>query len=348
MMILVSTARVAGSLLAVLLCIGLAAAEVPVLPAAVAAGEDAVVDSLLAAGVDLDAALPHYYDATALMIAAGNDETELVDRLIAAGADLNRRDRNGDTALNWAAYSGHVRVVGSLLEAGADPTIVGHGNALQIALRRGHEDVVQVLSVAMNARTRLNGRDTSLMLAVYRDDGPAVQEAIVAGAQLDARDDMDRPLLHVAARLGHAEALLALLAAGATVDAGDLNGFTALMVAAREGQSDLVRHLLAAGASATHRAERHALSLTPLHLAAIGGDVECVRALAAAGADLDAQDVDGATAALWGLSEQNLDAVVTLIELGADPTLAHREGDSVATLARRHQIAPVLAAMDEQ
>jgi len=316
------------------------------LPEAVQAGDADVVDRLLENGAEIDAVHPTYHDATALMIAAGDNEVELVQRLLAAGAGVNLGDKNGDTALNWAVYSGHYETAQLLLEAGADPRLSGHGDALQIALRRGHEELVQVLSVAMEARVKPGGRDTMLMLAVYQDDPVAALAALENGAGIDARDDVDRPLLHVAARLGHGRVLNTLLENGADVEAIDHNGFTALMVAAREGHAALVEALLASGARADARAEAHGLGLTPLHLAAIGGDVAIVRALAAHGANLDAPDVDGAVPALWALSERQLDCVLVLLDLGADATRSHKDGESVASLARRFGIAPVLEKLE--
>ncbi|MEZ4388857.1 MAG: ankyrin repeat domain-containing protein [Candidatus Krumholzibacteriia bacterium] len=324
------------------------AARSATLPEAARAADDSLVTALLAGGADVDAADPEHYGATALMIAAGNGDVALVRRLLDAGANVDLGDANGDTALNWAAYSGQVEAARLLLDAGADPNLAGHGNALQIAIRRGHEELVQILSLAMEARRTPGGRDMMLMVAVYRDDPAAVGVALETGASPDAHDDVDRPLLHVAARLGHRRALQALLTGGASVDATDLNGFTALMVAARERHADIVGDLLDAGADVNHRADAQGLKLTPLHLAAIGGDPAIVRTLVTAGADPDAADTDGAVPALWGILEGNVDCTVALLDLGADPTLEHKDGDSVASLARRYEIAPVLAAIARQ
>jgi ankyrin repeat protein len=334
--------------LAAMLIVGFAAASAAAdlsLPAAVQSGDTARVDALIAAGEGLDATLPEYYGATALMLAAERDDTPLVARLITAGADLDARDRNGDTALNWAAYHGHMGPARALLEAGADPRLAGHGDALQIALRRGHEELVQVLSVAMEARRTPGPREAPVMIAVYQNDARAVAAALDRGGEPDARDDLGRPLLHLAARLGHVEALTALLAGGADPDAVDEIGFTALMIAAREARPAAVASLLEAGADPTHQATRAGNGLVPMHLAAIGGDPGIVRSLHEVGAPLDVRDEDGVVPMLWALAEGQLDAVVTLIELGADPTLASDDGDSVAALAETHAIQPVLEAI---
>ena len=315
------------------------------LPEAVAAEDDSLVAALLDGGTDLEATLPDYYGATALMLAAERNDADLAERLIAAGADPNGRDKNGDTALNWAAYYGHFDTARVLLDAGADPSLSGHGNALEIAIRRGHEDLVQVLSAAMGLRTAPGRGDTMVMLAVLQDDPGAVRAAVDGGGDPDAGDGVGRPLLHLAARIGHVAALEALLADGAAVDAADRIGFTALMVAAREAQAGAVDALVTAGADVNHTAQARGNAVTPLHMAAVGGDADIVRRLAAAGASLDTRDADGLVPMFWALAEGKIVCVTALIELGADPTIANNDGDSVAALARRYEIQPVLEAM---
>ena len=49
-----------------------------------------------------------------------NGNAEEVKKLIEAGADIEARENSGATALNLAAWNGHVAVVEYLLRAGAD------------------------------------------------------------------------------------------------------------------------------------------------------------------------------------------------------------------------------------
>jgi uncharacterized protein len=108
---------------------------------------------------------------TPLMLAAINNQLDLAKVLIARGADVNRvgwtplhyaaakgqreimrlllendayidsESANGTTPLMMAAFSTSPLAVKLLLEEGADPTLVNHGNAsaLDIALSKGHE-----------------------------------------------------------------------------------------------------------------------------------------------------------------------------------------------------------------
>lgn len=64
--------------------------------------------------------------------------------LLEKGADLSVRNEGGETALNFAAWSGHEPTVQLLLEKGADLSIQDFdGNtALHQASYEGHEAVV--------------------------------------------------------------------------------------------------------------------------------------------------------------------------------------------------------------
>lgn len=111
------------------------------------------------------------HDETPLMLAAINNQMDLAKVLIERGADVNRPDwsplhyaatrghremmrlliehdayidseaTNGTTPLMMAAYSGSPLAVKLLLEEGADPTLVNHGNAsaLDFALSKDHQ-----------------------------------------------------------------------------------------------------------------------------------------------------------------------------------------------------------------
>ena len=60
------------------------------------------------------------------------------------------------------------------------------------------------------------------------------------------------------------------------------------------------------------------LDRTPLHLAAIHGEVEIVRMLIDAGADVNVQDEDGWTALQWAARYGKVEIVQMLIDAGAN------------------------------
>jgi len=111
--------------------------------AAAVAGHTPVVRALLAA----DAKLETREDrdgVTALMWAAFYGREEATRALLAAGAAVDARDRHGRTALMGATLGGHATTVKALLAAVADAGIRDRDGwtALDYARRQGHGDVV--------------------------------------------------------------------------------------------------------------------------------------------------------------------------------------------------------------
>ncbi|MFM7427820.1 MAG: ankyrin repeat domain-containing protein [Elainella sp.] len=82
------------------------------------AGELAVVQALIQAGVDLNAR--NYDRNNALWFACFRDRHDLIELLVGAGIDLNNQNVNGATALMYAASAGKTAIVQTLLAAGAD------------------------------------------------------------------------------------------------------------------------------------------------------------------------------------------------------------------------------------
>lgn len=277
-----------------------------------------VVKKLIAAGADVERSHPNRNDATALMFASSAADANMVRLLLKHGAKVDTRDKKGDPAINWAVYSGRPAIVQVLLDANADTSLTGHGNAMQIALRRGNEGTLAVLIAKEQAPERDSG-EIALEAAVLADDAVAVK-ALAEHVNVEAAQDWaGRPVLHAAARANAAKALQALLDAGAEVDGRDAVGQTALMVAARQKSSEAAGMLLQAGAEVNAHADAHALNLTPMHYAGIGGDADIVAMLAKAGAKPDAKGREKGTPFSWAWGEGQVDAAIAIIKAGADP-----------------------------
>jgi ankyrin repeat protein len=105
--------------------------------------------------------------------------------------------------------------------------------------------------------------------AVGRNQSDVLRLLLDAGLAADQRDGEERPLLLVAADLGHRDALQALLEAGPELDATDRLGRTAVMWAALRGHAELVGDLVAQGADLNHKDK--VLKDTALMLAAAWG-----------------------------------------------------------------------------
>jgi len=316
----------------------------PPLVLAVVTRQHEIARMLLARGAHPDARHATYYDATGLMLAVNNRDIEMARLLLGAGANPNLTDKSGDSALNWATFHGDEAMAELLLSYRIDATLYGHGNALDVALRRGHQALVQRYVDYLGRRQGVSAADAALFHAVAAGKPAELKTALAGGARVDARDGTGRSALGLAARSGDAAMVAALLDAGAPVDVPDPIGFTPLMEAARDGKLEAARLLLERGADVRRRAAANGLELTALHLATASGQRELVELLVSRGADINARDIEHATPLLWATNQQP-EIAVLLAKMGADPDIAPKEGDAPRAIARKRKMDKLLEAM---
>lgn len=204
----------------------------------------AVVERLLAAGAEVTAA--NEEGETPLHAAAGaTNDPAVIRLLLEAGASLEAEVSNhwdGATPLVYAArWNTNPAVVRTLLEAGADPGVtIGDGETALHQTAAGSIEPAVARTLVRSAGLAPNARDadgeTPLHEAARNDRVAAKMIAMLVelGADIDARRRVDgRTALHVAASLGRAAAVQALLDAGASARLRDGAGERALDLAER-------------------------------------------------------------------------------------------------------------------
>lgn len=290
-------------------------------------------DLLIRTGADVNAA--NDYGITPLSLACTNGSAAMVDKLLKAGANANATQLTGETALMTCARTGTLPAVQALLVREANPNAKENSREqtpLMWAAAERHPDVVRALierGADFNARTTAGF--TPLMFSAQQGDVDSARALIDAGANVnDASKDSLTPLL-VASSSGQQAVSLLLLEKGADPSAADARGYTPLHYAsANRGLSELLKALLAHKADPNVRLAKGEPGATPMFLAAGAGNVNAMRALAAAGADAKIPTKEGTTplmvAAGVGRFEartaaQNrsaLEAVKLTFELGVD------------------------------
>ncbi len=230
-------------------------------------GEPEIVKTLIAAGVNVNAAKIGS-GVTALMEAVAcksilcrdlGMRDQLVEALLQAKVNVNAQDQEGNTALHYAALAvinkqnpDHAaRIAGRLLDAGADPKLKDRGG-------KSTEAFVQSLKRVETVKGKpLDQKSAAMMRAILYRDFNAASELLKAGVDVNAQDAFGETLLMKAIvscfEQGNLSAegvklAKALIAAGANVNAADQSGTTALMLAAERLIPDLVDALLQAGA----------------------------------------------------------------------------------------------------
>lgn len=281
-----------------------------------------ILTLLLSKGLDVNQQDPTRMNATALMYAAYLNHLPHVNLLLDKNANPNIRDDNGDHALNWAVYAGHLEMSQLLVERGARLDISGHGKPNEIAKRRGFQKLVQFLcsvNTCVNEATLPNKIKDSPWDELHK----LPKELL---SNIDKLDDTGRPFWHQLVRANGLSTLTSIGSHIGDIDQQDDIGFTALMEAAREGHSDIVAWLLKRGAEINLKSHKNSLELTALHLAAIGNCQKCAAMLISSGAHIDAVDTDGTSPLLWGLSQGHNDMAQYLIQSGASTKLKNKFG----------------------
>lgn len=291
-----------------------------------------IFEQLLQLEANVNLASATGYLATPLMLAAYNKQATMVDRLIAGGARLNQRDRMGDTALNWVVYAGHDSMVSRLLKAGADTTITSiHGDALAIALRRGHYSIAEAIADKQldDKKSLAKQHQDSLFEAITDKDYRQLQTWRFEDSQLSLNNRFGEHLLNFAVVKQCYACVEALLKNKLSVNSENRIGFTPLMVAAREGHKAIAELLIKNGANVNHSANHLGMELNALTLAATHGHTELIELLLNNGANINHQDIMGNTAIMWALGESRIRVVKQLIKNEADLNLVNRFGFNV-------------------
>ena len=255
-----------------------------------------VVRALLEQNVDVNA--PQAHGATALAWAAHWDDLEIVDLLIGARADVNASNDLNVTPLMQAATNGSAAMAAKLLAAGADPNVTRSSGetALFLAARTGAAPVVKLLLAhGGNPNTKVEGGATVLMFAAFGGHGEATRLLVDAGADVNARADV--------------------IAGGDGPTTQQPRGTDKAKLQLFENQAIHPGMLRLEGDGEPPRAEG---GYTPLLYAALGGNVECVKAIAAGGSKIDEPAADGMTALTLAVLRFREAAALYLIDQGAN------------------------------
>lgn len=150
---------------------------------------------------------------------------------------------------------------------------------------------------------------------IRNNDFNALQEYLDSGQPIDLTEpaNSNGTLLHIAVQSGHLECVRLLLTAGARRDILDYCGHGSLPIhsAVEGGYIEILKELIAdKDAQSSDRS-------TALHIACKNDNLDCLRVLLEADANVSIKDCYGRTPLHY--SVDNLELVKCLVEAGADP-----------------------------
>ena len=214
---------------------------------------------------------------TPLGSAAQNGYLAVAKFLLDNKADLEARGKGGRTALHFAVEHGHKTMVELLLDHGADINAQsGNKNRpLHIAVSKGYRSIVELL-LSRKADVNAKGQSarTPLQLTFFQHRETA-RLLLDRGADVNAQDDKGSAVVHYA--VSSPEWTKLILSRNPNLELQDRDGNTPLITAAgSRGDIESVRLLLQAGAEVNETAPA---GRTPLMAAITSGDLDKVRLL---------------------------------------------------------------------
>jgi ankyrin repeat protein len=228
-----------------------------------------VFDLLLAAGADLDGDNRLYEHWSPLMITYDKDRPDMRETLLARGARVGVVE---------ALMAGDDVAVRRMLQRGKAALPPGPNGGSILAFARTPYAIDRLLELGAPIDT--NDRWQTTPMEAFSRLGPRGQHLV---EHLHKRGVAAPPEVH--ARVGDREAIATLLAADPRLIEND-----AIILAAVDfGHRELTRWLLDRGANPNARSRRGSEG-TALHSAAFEGDLDMVKLLVAAGADIRAID----------------------------------------------------------
>jgi ankyrin repeat protein len=281
-----------------------------------------------------------------------NGDKAALRLLLQQRADVNIPQADGATALHWAVYRDDLETVQLLLRSGANPRAVNHDGAsvLSLACINGNAQIIAaLLKSGADVNERLSNGETPLMMASRTGSVGAMRVLLDNGADVNAKEKLrGTTALMWAAAQSHPAAVKLLIDHGADISAHSNpapKGRTAYLAPT---PADRRRQVVSesGGAQRAGRGQRGAATpadpdasadfafdpradgggLTSLVFAARQGDIESVKVLAEAGADVNEVTQYGWSPLLTATQNKYYKVGAYLLDHGANPNIANKGG----------------------
>ena len=208
-----------------------------------------------------------------------------------------------------------------------------------------NDQVEKLKAMLLDARSRVDAGKTllkqrapngksALMVASKTGDVQFAKRLVALGVNVNELTVTGGTPFMFAVLGNHIELAGWLHSVGANIDAKGSNGWSAATIAGAKGQSDMLRWLISAGADVD---SPDVYRFTPLMRAVDNRHLESARLLLKQGRSrVDAKDEADNTALHYAVANQQEAMVKLLLQFGADPVHANRDGIRAIDIATEH------------
>jgi cytohesin len=277
-------------------------------------------------------------------VATQKKNLEAIKQHLDAGTDINKKDKNGATALHRAARYRLLEIVEFLIENGANVAARDDRGETPLHHQTKAKKIIEVL---ISKGADVNARDKSGQSSLHEAAGGYNSHSIVKlfvdlGADVNLKDNSERTPLHEAAEfLSNSSTIELLIAQGAEINAKDKNGETPLdQVHKRRRRMEGLRKRIGKPLRPSEKASYKKLAdLFLKHggksgaedsivVAYATGNIETINRHLNAGVDANTKFEDDKTLLHEAASDGHKEIAELLISNGADVNAKAKRGDS--------------------
>lgn len=213
----------------------------------------AVYDLCLKNGADLKKDLDHHGANALLLISPFDKDFSLINYFFSKGLDLNSVDADGNTAFNYAAKTGNISFMETLLKKG-----VKFNDQAMIMASQGTRSTANTLELyqyleKLGIKPTATGKNSENALhAIVRKEkqGDIIPYFIQKGVSIDQADqDGNTPLINAASYNREPDIITMLVSKSKNINHANKKGVTALALAVQYNSPDVVGILIKNGAS---------------------------------------------------------------------------------------------------
>lgn len=257
---------------------------------------------------------------------------------------FNTTYTNLNDFLNYTK-KGDLNVVTLFLQAGADANLTNSDKvtALMIATDEYYPTICKLL---LDQGADLNTRDsqdrTALGIATFRGKSEIVKMLLEKGADPNSKDK-GVPVLVTALKQGNADIAKLLLDKGADINTKVSDDNSLLTLAIANNQLGTVKLLLKAGVNVNVKVGKN--NETALTRAASQSDIDILKELLNAGAEVKTNPTTGNTALINSVFKGNSNNTDMLLQYGANVNSKIADRESILAYAVRNNLTPIVQTL---